>query len=1157
MATKTKTPTGLKINRGDIILTETRQSKFVISWKIADADHKAGQKLYCQLGTLSSVSTGTNSAKGKEKKIKYTKKESLSVSNTATSKSKTVNLKDYYPMKADGPFLVSFKATVKGKRKKYKEKKKTITPDWSKEATKVYTLYAPPRPIISEELVESNTTVFSWSLDNYEKDGQMFYDYEWQSVLVRDADTPSWDTIDIATYRNGKSGSSITKKAQDTSAPGETSWEVAISETGIDTLRQDYSYTRWIRVRARGLSGYSKWVEQKHTYTQPSLTNNLRAGYQVYTEKVDGQDYKRLQVKVEWDAPNSKAYPIDVSTVEYAIVTPSVSYSDDTETDTRIMDISYPSGAEGEWVAASKYTDTAGKNGIMFYIDRMLYPDEMLFVRVNTTYDGVTNRGMPILAGELRYLSTPVRSLYVGQAALVDWDTSDSSSIGGILYKNEILPAVGRLAAPAGVFITPPPEGSNIVEVDGVGTSEVVNSFLAVYYRESVDEEGRCIGIIPYNKQGAGDTVPVIAPTWPTGVSPSFGVRAFVANYSPIDAFIDDVTDYAIDNIRMQSDSIKWDPTGSIPLPPNIHDLTSPSNGVILVTWDWTWKDADSVELSWADNKDAWESTNPPSTYIVSNTHIGRWKITGLNVGTWYVRLRFIRYSDSGIAYGTYSELKEIKLASAPDIPNLVVMPTVIAEDGSATATWIYSTKDGTTQSNATVCEAITDDETGTVSYDIENAKFANTAQSMVIKPEDWGWHAGEVHSLCIKVTSASGETSEEWSKPVAITIAEKLTATIDTTPETLDDGNLVYKEVKEFESLYLVDLPLTVHVSGAGDGGTTTVAIERSGNSDYRMIRPDQDEAHEVVTGFVGDTIALKDDQDGSGVIRITYNDLIGSLDDGADYKIIATVTDTHGQTDSDELPFIVAWDHQAVMPEAVITPSIEDAVTFIRPIQPDGYEEGDFCDIYRLSSDKPELIVPNAEFGTLYVDPYPALGEFGGHRIVYRTRNGDYIANTEDGERPAWTDYTNDDGDTLDVFAIIIDFETDSIRLPYDISLSHSWTKDFTETKYLGGSVVGDWKHGVSRKTSAKTTTVILEDPDHIKQMRRLSEYSGICHVRTPDGSSFSADVQVTEDREERWVNKVSKFSLSITRVDSEDYDGLPYEEWYTEETPEEEGE
>ena len=363
---------------------------------------------------------------------------------------------------------------------------------------------------------------------------------------------------------------------------------------------------------------------------------------------------------------------------------------------------------------------------------------------------------------------------------------------------------------------------------------------------------------------------------------------------------------------------------------------------------------------------------------------------------------------------------------------------------------------------------------------------------------------------------------------------------------------------------------------------GLATLIIERA--EPYHMLRPDESD----FDGFEGETIAIIN-QNGSGEIKFDNSDLIGILDDGANYNLIVTITDTYGQTSTSEpVKFTVKWDHQAIIPSAEVELDADNIFVTITPATPVGYEltpdtavelektyyirsgEGteespyvytevvnpsgnphdlgyyqlydssdDKCDIYRLSSDKPALLVRDAQFGTKYVDPYPTLKAFGGYRIAYRTINDDYI--TADNHL-AFTDYNG----SIDMFATIIDFDEDSIILPYDISINNSWSKDFTETKYLGGSIQGDWNPVVSRKGSVKSTTIVLEDPGTIKAMRRLADYAGICHVRTPDGSNFTANVEVTEDREEKWVSQLAKFSLSFTRVDPEDLDGVLYSSW-----------
>ena len=90
------------------------------------------------------------------------------------------------------------------------------------------------------------------------------------------------------------------------------------------------------------------------------------------------------------------------------------------------------------------------------------------------------------------------------------------------------------------------------------------------------------------------------------------------------------------------------------------------------------------------------------------------------------------------------------------------------------------------------------------------------------------------------------------------------------------------------------------------------------------------------------------------------------------------------------------------------------------------------------------------------------------------------------------------------------------------------------------------GDWNPAVTRSTSVSAVGITADDQDTIQAMRRLAEHPGICHIRTKDGSSFAADVQVTENYKQSNDQKLVYFSLKITRVDSETYDGMTLAEW-----------
>lgn len=408
---------------------------------------------------------------------------------------------------------------------------------------------------------------------------------------------------------------------------------------------------------------------------------------------------------------------------------------------------------------------------------------------------------------------------------------------------------------------------------------------------------------------------------------------------------------------------------------------------------------------------------------------------------------------------------------------------------------------------------------------------------------------------ICDRAVYAEGTTPPTGSQVALISGTGTTYQLTPTEIQTLLGENNVWADAGQVELriaestrdvLSLKQMPLSVTATGAGIGGLTTVAIERA--ESYHLERPDENDFN----GHNHETIALKS-QVGESEISFDVDDLIGSLDDGAKYRLVVTVQDGLGQTATIPREFEVHWRHQALIPSATVVMDEEELIATITPIAPTGVEEGDVADIYRLSIDKPELVVQGGVFGQTYVDPYPALGEMGGYRIVLRTRNGDYI--TEDNE------FAMVDSPELGVNPIeneeqlnIIDFEGRQIRFYWDTDYSNTWAKDFQETQYLGGAIQGDWNQAVSRSGTLSSQAITVLDQEMLQAVRRLAEHPGITHVRTADGSSYAADVQVSEDRVHDDQEMVVNYSLSITRVDSQGLDGMTLEQ-YTAENSEEE--
>ena len=733
----------------------------------------------------------------------------------------------------------------------------------------------------------------------------------------------------------------------------------------------------------------------------------------------------------------------------------------------------------GQWTSAVQLKDTQKTDATTFDVPDTCGTDEALFVRVNTHHD---NR---------------------------------------VTYGDAVRAAVGKLATPSGLTASIN-DSSHTATITCQHESEVPDSFIAINYR--TQKENFTIAILPHN---VTTITGVKIPSTTAGQNVTFEAREVVGTYRS-ETPAGRITSYSITE-RMRSASISYGT--SVPAAPgNVTAQTTDTPGNVRVTWSKTWAAANVTELSWADHEDAWESTDEPNTYTITQANATGWFISGLETGTtWYIRVRLGLKDDEDITWSQYSETIPIPLSSAPVVPVLELSSGIMTARGSVDASWVYVTSDGTGQGSAKLAEVVTSG--GTTTYNV--IATTRTEQHFTISAARQGWTTGTTHLLAVRVTSGSGKVCDDWSAPVPVMVANAVTAAItqtslETITETISGDTVTYTG--------LTAMPLTLTVMGAKAGGTTSVVIERA--SEYRLGRPDESVDH----GYDGETI-VSYSQTGEAQITIDENLLIGSLDDGADYVIIATTQDSYGQTATAEQKFRVKWAEHAIMPEATVLMDEENMISRITPIAPTGATITARCDIYRLSADKPQLIYKDAVFGTEYVDPFPTIGEFGGHRLVYHTTTGNEI--TEDNTF-AWLDLDESDGDTLDLDYNIIDFGAARVELAHNIDISNSWAKDFTETKYLGGSVRGDWNAAVSRSGSMSAVAVATEDHDLIQAMRRLAVHAGICHVRTKEGSSYAADVQVSEKYQQSSAHKVVTFDLKITRVDSEDLDGMTYAEW-----------
>ncbi len=968
---------------------------------------------------------------------------------------------------------------VRGNRKKYKKKGKNVNPTWSDWAGCTWTAAKPKINSLTYENDTPNSGTFEWEVNNKNNDVYVLDTVKSYTAIVRGTARPtSWGT---ATTRSASGSVTITENTTD------------IAEG---------NFVRWFKIEATGNAGTSV-KEVSHAYGAPSVPQLTEA------EAVTKGTY--TQITASWnDFPDSR-FPIDKVVLQYVIANPTDA------------DLSAPSSG---WSDAIELAKTNSSDKIIVNVDDAIGADQCLWVRIMLDHDGNAS------------------------------------------YSNALLAQTGKLTAPT-INATPNTTSGDVSISITEGTS-VSAAHTAIFFRpEDNPSNDKIVLILPHGTTSGTVNVPEIV-----GASTTcFGAYAFVGTY--------DATSLIIEP-KMISDTVTDSDIVAVP-PANVTVIEGPRDGTVRVGWEWSWANAVSAEISWSEFPEAWESTNEPSSYTVENKQVTSWVVADLEVGkTWYFRIRLIGEDGDETIEGPWSQMIAYNLSSVPDRPALSLSKSVINEGGSVTARWAYSATGDTEQAYAEICLVTFDSNNDPVYGDV--VASTSEGQSVVIEQE---WATGDMYYLAVRVTTTAGLQSA-WSEAVSLYVAEPVSIWVDSFRRTFDyaltakgyqwvpdpgiwmptgesstvhtaeytQANLeIYeKALHNVEELVsqtettkttneysltstwtepLSTMPLTATVTGAGATGTTVLSIVRA--EDYHLYRPDDKD----YDGYEGETIATFS-QTGENPITITVDDLVGRLDDGARYTLIATVIDEYGQTASEEISFTVNWLHKALVPSAKVWTDKYLRASEITPIAPEGAVETDTCDIYRITADQPELVYRGATFGETYVDPYPAFGDFCGHRLVMITANGDYATATGLG----WYDTDSDDGDLLEEQQMIIDVDGEQIELPYNIELSNKWNKDFKRTSYLGGSVQGDWNPAVTRDLSADTVLVRDLDLDRQLAMRDLAGYAGVAHIRTPDGSSLTCDIQISESQS--YETKKVTYSMTIQAVDPQEPAGMTLAEW-----------
>lgn len=561
-------------------------------------------------------------------------------------------------------------------------------------------------------------------------------------------------------------------------------------------------------------------------------------------------------------------------------------------------------------------------------------------------------------------------------------------------------------------------------------------------------------------------------------------------------------------------------------------------SAVVTLGWNQDGEDdSTGTELTWSSEEDTWKSTEEPETYEFtwSDGEL-EWEgityhdsaeivIKGLDEGTTYfVRAR--RYLEGEtVSYSPYSNPATVMTSETPDAV-VATASRYTPIGGSLPVYWTF------TGSGLQTSWQIVDSE-GTVIADGEGS--IGSTQISADRIEEFAIDGSL--TFTVQVSTGSGYV-----------VSEEHTVTIINPPE-LEITAITPMIVQPFSFIATSDrlCNLTVIVSSQGAAGQKPYGIARQtagdtiysavitpewtagqdGNTATITLPPGLDfwdnglytltvGATDLETGLTSETQTFNFSVDWSHKAPspasiTTYESTIDTVvDEDKTYYEYNGETEEYDPVDDDgsEDPSAEHWYERVVTDYVTLTPIDEtddngwhhQAVQIDLTPTPD-CAESDLYDIYRITGDGARLIGEGFPLTYTAVDEYAPFGDDMTlhYRIAVRTVDGD--AEFSDIEYAA-------PGSTMR-----FDWADGSLELPYNISISDKYAKDVEIRNHMGGDTDAYWNENITRTGSLNSDLIRLEQQDEINMARQLARYAGAVFVRTPDGSAYEADVQVSD--------------------------------------------
>ena len=511
----------------------------------------------------------------------------------------------------------------------------------------------------------------------------------------------------------------------------------------------------------------------------------------------------------------------------------------------------------------------------------------------------------------------------------------------------------------------------------------------------------------------------------------------------------------------------------------------------IIVTLGWNKNGSDDstgTELSWADAEDAWRSTKAPDEYSftwsdgsltvdgVTYNDSATVTIKGLDEGTlyWITARRYLE--GDTVTYSAYAT-KVTQYTSQTPESIVAVCNRFVPTGSSLQVNWTFAGNGLQTEWQiVSIAGTVIADGTGSMNgTQIDADRLADFAVDGSI-------------TFTVQASTGSGYV-----------VSDQLTVTIQDPPTLALTATspLTAQSLNSFTAVASTQCDLIVILTSQGASGQLPEGALRQTAGD--TIHSDVYSPTWTVSGNTYTaTVSLPEGLD---------------LWDGGIYTLEVTAIDRESglRSEAQTANIEVNWSHKAPDPFDYVTLTALDYMddendahhqaVQITLTAPDDSVSTDVYDIYRLTGDGPRLIGESFPLTGTATDEYAPFGADITHfyRVAIRTADGD-------------TEFADIEYD-LEGSSMRFDWQGGSLELPYNLSIGDSYKKDVDIRKHMNGSVDGYWNRGVERTGSLSSDLIRLTQQDEINAARALARYTGPVFVRTPDGSAYEADVQVSD--------------------------------------------